>query len=449
MFNRREVLAAPLAVGLTASAAKSSPVPTKFLDLVRRTMVTNRVPGLAIALVQHGKLSYAEGFGLRSTESGDKVDGDTLFRVGSIAKPFTALTMLRLVDSGQVRLEEQASKYLPALRAGGPVTVAHLLSHTAGLGDFSGTPSTERLPTMASYTASPLSLFAEPGRWFSYSNPGFALAGAIIEAVTGNSFEAEAQKTFDGLGLARSTFDIGRAITYPRAVSHRVEGGTPKVIRPEPLDRYRADTAAGMMFASARDLGHFAEWLISGPGAKGVVSRAAFEQMKTPRGSLPPIRYSYGLGLRLHGMRDRQVIGHGGSIPGNVSTVHVVPSRGFGIAILANTDGAGFVEEIMDSALEQFAGLPPPQPVAAARALDHAGTYQQIGIDGTVRRGEVFFTPDGGIATRGARGVTQEFGTPFRTDAYRQQANYLVFLRDASQRVVGLNMGSRHLSKVT
>lgn len=449
MLNRREVLAAPLAVGLAASAAKGSPVAADFLGLVRRIMATNRVPGLAIAIVQDGKLSHTEGFGVRSFESADTVDADTLFRVGSIAKPFTALTMLRLVDSGKVGLEEQASKYLPALRANGRITVAHLLSHTAGLADFSGTPSTERLPTMASYTARPLSLYAEPGRWFSYSNPGFALAGAIIEAVSGNSFELEAQKTIDGVGLPRATFDVGRAITHPRAMSHRLEGGTPKIIRPEPLDRYRADTAAGMMFASARDLGQFAEWLIAGPGANGVISRAAFEQMKRPRGSLAPIRYSYGLGLRLHGMRDRQVIGHGGSIPGNVSTVHVVPSRGFGIAVLANTDGAGFVEEIMDAAIEQFAGLPRAQPVAAARAPDHEGTYQQVGIDGTLRRGEVLFTRDGGVAMRGARGVVQEFGTPFRPDAYRREANYLVFLRDTSQRVVGLNMGSRHWSKVT
>lgn len=449
MLTRREILAAPVVSGFVSSQARSSPVRSAFLDFVGRTMTANQVPGLAVAVVENGKLSFAEGFGVRSIEGSEKVDADTLFRVGSIAKPFTALTMLRLVDGGKVRLEEHAAKYLPALRTNQPATVAQLLSHTAGLADSAGGPATERLPTMASYAAHPLSLSWEPGRWFSYSNPGFSLAGAIIEAVTGNSFEAEAQKTIEGLGLSRSTFELGSVITHPHSVSHSLADGKPAVLRPERLDRYRADTAAGMMFASSKDLGRFAEWLITGPGANGVVSPAAFEQMKTPRGSLPPIRYSYGLGLRLHGIRDQQVIGHGGSIPGNIATVHAVPSRGFGIAVLANIDGAGFVEEIMDAALEQFAGLPRPPAISAPRSADHAGTYQQTGIDGTVRRQEIVFTADGGITRRAANGRTEEFGRPFRRDAYRREANYLVFLRHASGQVLGMNVGSRHWMKLT
>lgn len=448
MLNRREALAAPLAIGFAVSAFKNSSLPTDFAALVRSTMAANRVPGLAIAIVENGKLSHAEGFGVRSVESAEAVDPDTLFRAGSIAKPITALTMLRLVDQGEVRLDGQASKYLPTFRTGKPIRVDQLLSHTAGLGDFSGTPSSERLPTMASYAARPLSLFAEPGRWFSYSNPGFALAGAIIEAVTGNSFEVEAQKTIDGLGLRRTTFDLGRAMTFPHALSHRLDGGIQKVLRPEPLDKYRADTAAGMMFASANDLGRFAEWLISGPGPNGIVSRAAFVQMKTPQGGLAPIQFAYGLGLRLHGLRKQQVIGHGGNIPGNSATVHVVPSRGFGIAIVANADGAAFVEEIMNAAFERFAGMPQLQPIAAAPAADQAGSYQRVGIDGAVRHGEIYFTSIGRIALRGANGAMEDYGTPFRRDVYRKGASYLVFLRDASGQVVGANLGSRHWLKV-
>ena len=145
---------------------------------------------------------------------------------------------------------------------------------------------------MASYAASPLSLAWEPGRWFSYSNPGYSLAGAVVEAVSGASFEAEAQETIDRLGLERATFDLGRAITRPHSVSHSLREGRPAVVRPEPLDRYRADTAAGMMFASARDLGRFAEWLIAGPGAEGLISPAACTRVDSVSTSFVPVSRS-------------------------------------------------------------------------------------------------------------------------------------------------------------
>jgi CubicO group peptidase (beta-lactamase class C family) len=449
MLNRRELLAAPLAFGLMSSSiARGESRRSDFPARVRGIMTANQVPGLAIAIVENGRLSFAEGFGVRSIEGADRVDADTLFRVGSIAEPFTALTMLRLVDSGRVRLEAPVSTYLPGLRANGAMTIAQLLSHTAGLADHTGGPASERRPTMASYAASPLSLAWEPGRWFSYSNPGYSLAGAVVEAVSGASFEAEAQETIDRLGLERATFDLGRAITRPHSVSHSLREGRPAVVRPEPLDRYRADTAAGMMFASARDLGRFAEWLIAGPGAEGLISPAAFQQMKEPRGNLPPIQFSYGLGLRLHGMGAAPVIGHGGNIPGNSATVHVVPSRGFGVAVLSNIDGASFVQEILDAALEQFAGLASPPPVPAPVDPDHVGIYEQIAIDGAIRRHEIVRTEEGGIERRAANGRSEVWGAPFRRDAYRRQASYLVFLRDASQRVVGMNAGSRHWQKV-
>ena len=450
MLSRRQALAAPLVVGFAASARRSFAATDRraaFLGEVRRVMAAERIPGLAVAIVEDGEITVAQGFGVRSAEAPDPVDADTLFRPGSIGKSFTALTALRLVDAGKLALDEAASARLPFFKADPRITARHLLSHTAGFGDFTapeysgaGDP-----PTLSEYVASLTTVGWEPGRWFSYSNAGFAAAGALIRAAGGASFESQAQAALVAMGLERASFDLGAAMTQPHTVGHRLREGRPEVVRPEPLHVYGQDAAAGAgLFASARDLGRFAQWLLRSHG--NVVSAAGVAEMRRAVSGLPPLGYSYGLGLRLDRSRGELVTGHGGNILGYTATVHVAPERGFGLAILANMEGSA-ADRLLDLGLHQLAGLSPAKASPASRLPEHLGRFEQRSPLGELRQHEVVAVGDG-VALRRRDGSLGDAEAPFRKDVYRTASGlYRVYLRDSSGRVVGTNRGSRHWMK--
>ena len=451
MPNRRETLIGSLAVGAAIAApaiGRAADRRAAFLEEIPRLMKARGAPGAAVALVEDGKVTLAQGFGVRNVEGSDAVDADTLFRIGSVAKPFTTLTALRLADAGKLDLDAPVSRALPEFKADDRVTMRHLLSHTSGLAD--ATPARPDIGAGAAkaYVTEMRALAWDPGRWFSYSNPGYATAGALIEAAGGAPFEAQAAKTIEALGLEHSTFDIGQLLTRPHTVPHRLEKGRALVVRPEPFAQFRHDAAAGMMFSSARELGRFATWLLQGPGGAGAVSAAAFAQMKRPHSTLAPIERSYGLGLGLDRIRGDLVLGHGGSIWGHESALQTVPARGFAIVVMTNVQDSGLESAVVDHALEKLAGLPAVTPRPAQRRAEHLGVYLRRRHDGEMTRREVVAAGDG-VAIRSPNGTVNEVQPPFRPDVYGRPGRYMVFLRDASGRVAGVNGSGRFALKET
>jgi len=188
MPSRREALTGGLAAGACLplpGISRAFDRRESFLAEVQRATAAVGVPGVGIAIVEDGRLTVAEGYGVRSLGSSDRVDADTLFRVGSVAKPFTAITLLRLVESGRIDLDAPVQKYLPNFRADPRITSRHLLSMTSGLADFAEPRPGLGAGAAASFAAELTTLSWDPGQWWSYSNPGFATAGAVIEAAGG------------------------------------------------------------------------------------------------------------------------------------------------------------------------------------------------------------------------------------------------------------------------
>jgi D-alanyl-D-alanine carboxypeptidase len=294
----------------------------------------------AVIVAKNGKAIYAEAYGFADRDKKVANTLDTRFRIGSMNKMFTAVTMLRLVQTGKVKLDDPLGKYLknyPNQDVATKVTLHHLLSHTGGTGDIFG-PDFDKhrleLRTHEDY----LKLYGargldhEPGTAFRYSNYGFVLAGAIIEKVTGKTYyDAVAATVFKPakmIGTASPPEDsraTGRSIGYMRE-SHKT------VWRSNVDTLPHRGTAAGGGDSTVKDLLEFANALT----ANQLLDAKHFELLTTSKMG-PGMPQHYGYGMSLETSRTVKCFGHGGGAPGMNGQLTVCDS-GYTVVVLANMD---------------------------------------------------------------------------------------------------------------
>ncbi len=291
-----------------------------------------RTPSLVGAVVRDGRQVWC---GARSMLEGHEPDGDTQYRIGSLTKTFVAVLVMRLRDEGRLDLADPLGKYLRLSQAES-VTIAQLLSHTAGLAAEADGPWWERTPgELRPELASILGEEAgrhPAGRLFHYSNPGYALLGALVGELRGQSWhEALRQEILEPLGMARTT-------VRPQAPHARGFAVHPwaDIMQPEPADDTGLMAPAGELWSTAEDLCRYAAFLLDGDDR--VLAADTLAGMRTP--ASPPgddgWAGGYGLGLQLFRRDGRLFYGHGGSMPGFLATLCVSPSDGVGGIALAN-----------------------------------------------------------------------------------------------------------------
>src|SRR6185436_3111125 len=227
-------------------------------DLVTAKMREYHVPGVTLGVLRDGRTTI-RGFGVTSAEDPRPVTEDTIFPLASISKTVTATAMMRLVEQGRVDLRAPVRQYLPDFRvedeaASRDVTIWHLLTHTSGWeGQLSATERGDE--TLARFVAelSTNMQLAPPGAAWSYNNAGFAVAGRVIEKVTGATFsDAVDDLVFKPLGLSRAFTRVGDIVTHPFALGHRIgAGGAAAVVRPFTLG---STLPAGGVAMSMHDL---------------------------------------------------------------------------------------------------------------------------------------------------------------------------------------------------
>lgn len=287
--------------------------------------VAGRTPSAVGAVVRDGRLIWADGWG---TVDGVVPGADTQYRIGSITKTLTAVLVLRLRDEGLLDLDDRLDAHLPGTAAGG-VTIGALLAHTAGLVAEPPGPWWERtpgalrpeLPDVLPETP----YVYPPGRRFHYSNPGYALLGALVEKVRGTPWaEALRVEVLEPLGMRRT----GPDPVAPHASGWAVHPWA-DVLLPEPAQDLGRMAAAGQLWSTAADLSRLAAFLIDGD--ERVLRRASVEEMCAPRTT------EYGLGVQILRAPDGRVLaGHTGSLPGFLSTVAVDPAERIGALVLGN-----------------------------------------------------------------------------------------------------------------
>ena len=247
------------------------------LDTVVSQELTERgVPGAAVAVVSGGRVVYSKGFGLANVETGSAMTPELLIRLGSTTKMFTAAALVSLADQGLVDLQKPIGGYIKGLDPSiARVTGHQLLSHTSGFLDeapmYGSDDEAALTKNVVTWKAD--QFFTEPGKVYSYSNPGYWLAGALIETVSGKRYADYLNDTiFKVAGMAHTTLRPTLAMTYPLAQGHDVVDKKPNVVRP--FANNAASWPAGSIFSSALDLSRFVIAFVSGGAINGTqVSR--------------------------------------------------------------------------------------------------------------------------------------------------------------------------------
>jgi CubicO group peptidase (beta-lactamase class C family) len=277
--------------------------------------------------------------GSRSMIEGHEPDGDTQYRIGSLTKTFVAVLVMRLRDEGLLDLADPLGRYLDLSQAAN-VTIAQLLSHTAGLASETDGPWWERTPGELRPELASI-LPNEPGRHpagrvFHYSNPGFALLGALVGELRGQPWhDVLRREVLEPLGMARTSL----AARAPHARGFAVHQWA-DVMQAEPAEDTGLMAPAGELWSTAEDLCRFAAFLLHGDDR--VLAAATLAEMRAPAAAPGEDSWggSYGLGLQLVRRDNRTLVGHGGSMPGFLATLWVSPADGIaGIALANATSG--------------------------------------------------------------------------------------------------------------
>lgn len=333
--------------------------------LTRRMMVYH-VPGVSIAVIDHGAIEWARGYGIASLAEARAVTADTLFQAASISKPVSATAALALVDAGQLALDDDVnaklkSWHLPAapVAAGEPVTLRRLLSHTAGVSvhGFAGYAPDAPRPTLAQLldgvapaNSEPIRITLQPGTKWRYSGGGYSVVQQLLLDVSGADFPTLLRdRVLHPAGMDASTYEqplpaalAPRAAAGYRADGSAVEGGAH--IYPE--------LAAAGLWTTPSDLARFALALQhSLAGQSGPLSRASAEAMITPvlAGS------DYGLGLGVKGDGDQLQLSHNGANEGFRCMLVSYPRTGRGAVIMTNSDNGGLLaNEILRALAREY-----------------------------------------------------------------------------------------------
>jgi CubicO group peptidase (beta-lactamase class C family) len=313
-----------------------------FADVLAAQLQARGVPGGALGIVQEGRLVFATGLGVKRAGSPDPVGPDTVFRVASTTKPLTAAMVMTLVQEGKVSLDAPITRYLPDLRLLPPfdprrLTLRQLLSHTAGVPDYTEVDCAEGPGALAGWFAAHpnLVLWSPPGRLWSYSNLGFSLAGLAAEQAAGLPYrDLVERRVLQPFGMRTATFDVNEVMDRADYAEAHAGAGAPDIT----LGRCALLEPPGYMYASVRDLGKLSEGLLRG-GAP-VLKPWSLLQMAVPHASIQaPPDFFYGLGLLGFPFRGRLLIGHDGDLPGMHSAWLLVPEARFGVIVLVNSDG--------------------------------------------------------------------------------------------------------------
>lgn len=365
----------------------------KLHDIAAAAVKDEAVPGVAVALVVDDRLVWAEGFGVQDLESRAPVTTKSVFGIGSITKPITALAVLRLRDEGLLALDAPAATYVPEIAGVGlpradlrGPTIRELLTHTSGLprlGDFTySTPphepsEQEILASLADYA-----LWHEPGTHM-YSNLGYHLLGIVAAHVGKEPVRVQvSQRILAPIGIAHSWWDHAAVPEDVRTAPHAIEHGE---IVAKPPWIHGAAAGAGALLLDIEGMAALARFELAAyaGGVDGAPVRAASVreshvgvlvglEAEYDGGTLSGRAMGYGFGWSVrHDCSGQRVVSHNGGTEGYASSIVLLPDHGVGLVLLSNLADwprQATVNRLL-GALRKSGGLVEREPVAAPELI--------------------------------------------------------------------------------
>ena len=317
-------------------------------------------PGAVVTVVHGGRVLVTRGYGYAATgadgEPRRAVDADTLFRIASVSKLATSISVMQLVERGELDLDVDISAYTDVKiprRYPGDITLRHLLTHTAGFEEHAGNP--EKEPDLDSYIRQdpPMQVFA-PGTTPAYSNYGMSLAGYIVERVSGEVFEDYVREhVLEPAGMDSSTFDqpLPERLAGRMANGYKTTGG-----RAQPFELI--DSPAGGMTTSGTDAGRFMLAMLNQSQGGALLEEGTWKQMFGPGlgadqlGTLAEGK-QMGLGFFDESRNGHQIVGHEG---GTVfqAELEIYPNDGSGVFVAVNGEGKDGAAALKDDLMRGF-----------------------------------------------------------------------------------------------
>ena len=370
--------AAPAIPAIPAIASTAAPATSAnlldvrgFESMAEQIVAGGRIPGLAVAIVQNGRVLSARGYGVTDARNGQPVDAHTVFRLASLSKSFAGTVTGMLVNEGMLRWDSRLTDYVPDFKLSAPdaaqqITLADLLSHRVGLTHNAFDRDLEANADFHSLTMkmADAPMTCAPGQCYAYQNVAFSLVGDVVFAATGQFYSEEvARRIFKPLGMHDASYGLeGIEASARWARPHVRRGGSWVPLTPKPT-YYRVAPAAGVN-ASASDM---AQWLLAQTGHRpDVLPAPLLATLHTPLVATPgELRGAswrrtrlnaagYALGWRVFNYAGHDVVFHGGAVQGYRGAMALLPDRDLGIAILWNSESAlpsGLLPTILDSAL--------------------------------------------------------------------------------------------------
>jgi len=303
------------------------------MDQIVQTFVANN-QFMGTALVARGdQVLFNKGYGSANLEWNIPNAPNTKFRLGSVTKQFTAASILLLEERGKLSVGDPVKKYLPdAPAAWDKITIFHLLTHSAGIPNFTGFPDYQKLQPFAATPAELVARFRdkplefEPGEKMSYSNSGYVLLSYLIEKTSGDTYEKfVSANIFTPLGMKDSGYDSNSAVIPHRATGYVYRNG----FQHAGFIHMSIPHGAGALYSTTEDLLKWEQGLFGGK----VLKPASLEKMTKP------FKNDYAFGLVVADKAGRKVIQHGGGIEGFNTQLQYYPESKLTVVVLGNVNG--------------------------------------------------------------------------------------------------------------
>jgi CubicO group peptidase (beta-lactamase class C family) len=326
-------------------------------------VILNRHPavGLAVGVVCDGRLEFFYGHGLAKIASHTPITEDTVFRIASLTKTFTAIAIMQLWEQERIDLDAPANDYLrayhlvPAKSSFHPATVRHLLTHTAGIpevvyvadmlhpgwGPFGERPAVRSVkvgeppPSLAEYYHGALRVVVEPGTAFAYTNHGFATLGQIVEDVSGEPLDRYVREhLFEPLGMNDTDLVRSERVKARLATGYKLGPGGVAAI----TDREGVDRGAAGIYSSSHDMARYVAALLGGGANEhgSVLQPTTLATMFAPHYQPDPRLVGMGLAFFRRDADGHLIVSHEGILPGFTSQLFVAPDDGLGVIAFTN-----------------------------------------------------------------------------------------------------------------
>ena len=321
-----------------------------------------KVPGVSIAVVEDGKIKWAKGYGYANTDSGTKVDANTLFQAGSISKPVAALSALQLHENGKLDLNKDVNQYLKnwqlsenKFTATEKVTVQKLLTHTAGttVHGFPGYQQTDTFPEIIEVLSgkgntAKIEVDTIPGSIWRYSGGGYTVMEKVVEDISGLSLEDYMSKhVLLPIGMKNSTYEQPVSKAFQTNISAAYDGNG--AIIKGLWNNYPEQAAAGL-WTTPSDLALYCieiQNILKGK-SDGVLSKNTVEMMLTKH------QNDWGLGPSLFREGDELIFGHGGKNAGFTNNMIAFAHKGGAVIVMTNADNGGKLTQEIENAIFDY-----------------------------------------------------------------------------------------------